>query len=125
MLNKISEFEVQALAYWELKKVFPIVRGEYKVAMSQEELKKIPLDENGNRGRRVHARFDIVIFDSKEEMKLIIEVKKSAESNSFKQADRYMELTGVPCIYIRGMKEAEDAINIVDKYLANRKIVIE
>ncbi len=105
-----SEFEVQALAYWELKNTFPIVRGEYKIKPDPKA-----------RG----ARFDIVIFDRKENMKLIIEVKKTKYSHSITQSTRYTALTGVPCIYLRGMKDAENAVQIVNKYLMDNGMTID
>ncbi len=105
-----SEFEVQALAYWNLKKAFPIVRGEYKV--------KRP--EFG----RLGARLDIAIFDKKAQLRLIIEVKKSVRSFSTRQATRYSELTGVPCMYIRGWEQAFEAVGLVKQFIKDRGIVI-
>jgi hypothetical protein len=110
MLNKTSEFEVQALAYWNLKKRFPIVRGEYKI-------KK---DVYGGRG----ARLDIAIFNTNEEMMLIIEVKPSKRSFSQRQSTTYSKMTGVPCIYIRGMGDAYHAVDIVKDFLKEAKIEI-
>ena len=108
--EKPTEFEVQALAYWNLKQVYPKTRGEY---MFDKPLV-------GRRG----ARFDIAIFNVFEEMKLIIEVKKTSYSGSTTQGERYAEITGVPCIYIRGMKQAKNAVEIVDKYLKENGIEI-
>lgn len=109
--QKISEFEVQALAYWELKRHFPIVRGEYKVAKDKG---------SGQRG----ARLDIAIFNSNEEMKLIIEVKRANKGTTTRQSLRYAELTGVPCIYIRGLQDAENAVDIVNQYMRDHDLRI-
>ena len=91
MNNKHSEFEVQALAYTNLKKFFPIVRGEYKIK---------------------GARLDIAIFDSEKKLRCVVEVKKSTKGTSTSQGERYTALTGVPVLYIRGM---DDAYHIMDK----------
>ena len=111
-MERPSEFEVQAEAYHNLKEVYPKTRGEYQIPKDKK---------NGIRG----ARFDIVIFDTIGDMKLIIEVKRSTWSHSVNQGNRYTNLTGVPCIYLRGMKEAKNAVKIVDTYLTENGIVIE
>ena len=100
-MQRPSEFEVQALAYTNLKQHFPIVRGEYKYKIS------------GKRG----ARFDIVLLDDQENIKLIIEVKKSNRSKRTTQGDRYTELTGAPTVYIRGMVDAVNAVQIATRAL--------
>jgi hypothetical protein len=112
LFNRPSEFEVQALAYWNLKQIYPKIRGEYKIKKDIEK---------GLRG----ARFDIVIFDSLGDMKLIIEVKKTSYQGRIKQGCRYTELTGIPCIYIRGMTNAKNAVDIVNKYLVENNIIID
>ena len=102
--NKPSEFEVQSLAYSNLKKFFPIVRGEYKIK---------------------GARFDIAIFDSQKNLKLIIEVKKSKTGYSIAQGERYTELTqGIPVLYCRGMDEAYHIVDRVYKFIKENKIYI-
>ena len=111
MFDRPSEFEVQALAYWNIKQQYPKTRGEYKIPKDKD---------NGIRG----ARFDIVIFDSLGDMKLIIEVKKSSVGKSSKQGNRYSELTGIPCIYIRGAQQAKHALEIVNKYFEENGIEV-
>jgi len=101
---KYSEFEVQALAYWRLKAVFhDNVRGEYKVKRREE----------GKFG----ARLDIVIFDNQGKMALVIEVKKSDKGYKETQGIRYAELTGCPYMYIRGIEQADNAVELVTKKL--------
>lgn len=98
-----SEFEVQSLAFGILRKhLYPnyLVRGEYKFTK---------------------CRADIAIFkahkDKEPELKLIVEIKKSKNGTSTAQGLRYQELTGVPCVYIRGGEDAYNVINIVSEYL--------
>lgn len=111
-MYKPSEFEIQAEAYHNIKEVYPKTRGEYLIKKDKA---------NGIRG----ARFDIVIFDAIGEMKLIIEVKRFPYGERETQGKRYTELTGVPCIYLRGMKDAENAVNIINTYLEENGITID
>lgn len=98
-----SEFEVQALAYSILRKnLYPdyLVRGEYKFPKS---------------------RVDIAVFkahqDREPELKVIIEVKKSSNSRSTSQGEKYTEITGVPCVYVRGGEDAYNILNLVTPHL--------
>lgn len=100
---KWTEFEVQSLAFGILRKnLYPeyLVRGEYKFP---------------------GCRVDIAIFkahkDREPELKLIVEIKKSTEGYSTKQAERYTHLTGVPCIYVRGGDDAYKVVELVQPYL--------
>lgn len=93
-----TEFEVQALAYGILRKhLYPnyLVRGEYKFN---------------------HCRCDIAIFkthlDREPELKLVIEVKKSAHGLATSQGERYTNELNVPHVYIRGV---DDAYKVLDK----------
>jgi hypothetical protein len=110
MHNHTSEFEVQALAYWNLKKFFPHVRGEYK----------IPKD-----GDTPGARFDIAIFDSKKELRLVLEVKKNPNGTATAQGERYAALVGVPCLYVRGMNGAYNVVRQVYQFLKENNMNIE
>lgn len=100
---KHSEFEVQALAYTNLKKFFPTVRGEYKIK---------------------GARLDIAIFDSNGDLRCIVEIKKSAYGKSTTQGERYKALTGVPVLYIRGMDEAYHVMDKIYPFLKENGIFI-
>lgn len=98
----IYESEIQFVAYSKLKPVFPSAVMEYRIP-------KV----NGVRG----ARLDIAIFDESDNLILIVEVKRSIKSRSTLQGERYTKLTGVPCIYIRGLQQAEISDRIVKDYL--------
>ena len=98
-----TEFEVQSLAYGILRKhLYPgyLVRGEYKFDA---------------------CRCDIALFkahkDREPELKLIIEIKKSANGDSVSQGERYEDLLKVPCVYIRGVEEAYKVLSKVSEYL--------
>lgn len=98
-----SEFEVQSLAFSILRKhLYPtyLVRGEYKF--------------DG-------CRVDIAIFkankETEPELKLVLEVKKNPSGTTISQGTRYEDLLGVPCLYIRGAKDAYDVVNIVQPHL--------
>ena len=98
-----SEFEVQSLAYGILRKqLYPsyFVRGEYK------------FDK---------CRVDIAIFKPQEEgdpiLKCVVEVKKSAIGGSTRQGERYENLLGVPCVYVRGGEDAYKILSLVEQYL--------
>lgn len=104
-----SEFEVQAEAYWNLKGHFPYVRGEYTV--------KFPEKKRG-------VRLDLLIMNNVEDIVLIIEVKRSARSFATTQGTRYAGLVGCPCMYIRGMKDAKNALALVRDFIAENNIEI-
>lgn len=98
-----SEFEVQSLAFGILRKnLYPnyLVRGEYKFPK---------------------CRVDIAIFkahkDQEPELKLIVEVKKISTGTGTGQQMRYEEITGVPCIYVRGGDDAYNVMKLVAPYL--------
>lgn len=64
-------------------------------------------------GRR-GARLDIAVLDkSTGKIALIIEVKRNAWSKAVSQGRRYADLTGAPVIYLRGMEQAERAVEHV------------
>jgi hypothetical protein len=98
-----TEFEVQSLAYGILRKhLYPgyLVRGEYKFPS---------------------CRTDIAVFkahkDKEPELKFVIEIKKSSTGEATKQGERYEDLLGVPCIYVRGADEAYKVLSKVSEYL--------
>lgn len=98
-----SEFEVQSLAFGILRKnLYPeyLIRGEYKFPK---------------------MRADIAIFkahkDKEPELVLLIEVKKNPNSVSESQANRYTDIVGVPCIYVRGYDDAYKVLQLVSPYL--------
>lgn len=98
-----SEFEVQALAYAILRKnLYPnyFVRGEYKFD---------------------RCRVDIAVFKNipghEPVLKVVIEVKKSENSRSTAQAERYTDCTGVPCVYVRGGDMAYKVLSLVTPFL--------
>lgn len=65
------------------------------------------------------ARLDLVVIDpATKRLVLILEVKRRAYSKSWKQGARYSSLTGVPVIYLKGMIEAECAVERVCKALS-------
>ncbi len=108
-MRRYSEFEVQAHAYWCLMAAFPLVRGEYKFPPTEHS---------------AGARVDLAIFDSRGNLALVIEVKKSEGSHSESQGERYSRVTGVPCMYIRGMEQAKCAPELVGAFLRENNIVI-
>ena len=101
-----TEFEVQSLTYAILRKhLYPTywVRGEYHFP---------------------HCRVDIAIFkpaSSKDEdptLVCVVEVKKTADGYDYSnQQKRYSALLGVPCVYIRGGKDAYNALDLVSPHL--------
>lgn len=98
-----SEFEVQALAYGILRKhLYPkfLVRGEYKFD-----------------GCRVDIAVFKTNFEKEPTLKLVIEVKKSAQGTTISQGERYEKILGVPCIYIRGVEDAYKVLSLVHEYL--------
>lgn len=115
--NSWSEFEVQSLAYSILRKqLYPdfVVRGEFSFPRNPND-PVYPLSSKG-------SRIDICIFSpwkDKEPPKpvLLIEVKKGDHSQSTTQGERYSQLIGVPCIYVRGQKDAYNVLDLVRPYL--------
>ena len=95
---KDSEFVVQAVVYWKLKAVYPIVRGEYKIPPTP-----------GLPG----CRLDVAVFDEGHNLLFSVEVKKNPNGYATAQGNRYEKLTGKPCYYIRGMEQAENVVSIV------------
>ena len=98
-----SEFEVQSLAFGILRKnLYPeyLIRGEYKFTK---------------------MRADIAIFkahpDKEPELILIVEVKKSSNGTVVSQGNRYEDLAGVPCVYVRGYNDAYKVLELVAPYL--------
>ena len=115
--NSWSEFEVQSLAYSILRKqLYPefLVRGEFSF-----DYKILKQDFPGT---AKGCRIDICIFkpwfgDTPPEPVLLIEVKKGDKSISEAQGKRYSTLIGVPCLYIRGQKDAYNVLDLVRPYL--------
>ena len=104
-----SEFEVQALAYSILRKhLYPtyLVRGEYQFPQCRIDIaifKPSKSDESGNKG-------PVLVC--------VVEVKKTADGYDYSnQKQRYEKLLGVPCIYVKGGKEAYDILALVSSYL--------
>ena len=101
-----TEFEVQSLAYSILRKhLYPTywVRGEYQFPQ---------------------CRVDIAIFkptskdDKDPTLVCVVEVKKTVDGYDYcNQQKRYSALLGVPCVYIKGGKEAYNALDLVSPHL--------
>ncbi len=100
--DELSEFEVHAEAFLNLKKCYRNVRGEYH------------LKKNGKRA----ARFDIVILDDAKNILLVIEVKAKKSKHEQAQYQRYGDLTGKPVLYLRGPNQCREAIAVVKGFLA-------
>lgn len=96
-----SEFEVQAEAYNQLRKVYKNVRGE------------LHFKSDGKRS----AIFDLAILDSDNEIVCTIEVKRGNKTKFHKQVERYRQLTGKPCVPIAGMDDAMGAVHKVQGYI--------
>lgn len=102
--TKWTEFEVQSLAFGILRKnLYPhyLVRGEYKFPKMRADIAIFKAMPNGQ----------------EPELKLIIEIKKSAIGTSETQGMRYSEILGVPCVYIRGGEEAYKIMEKIQEYL--------
>lgn len=97
----ITEFEIQAYLWNELKKRGINARGEVKTRYA----------------KRAYVRFDIAIFEDGE-MTRIIEIKRSkiAHKTSWedtRQGKRYNEF-GVPVNIIYGMQDADEFLGSID-----------
>lgn len=95
-----SEFEIQALVYWILKKNLQgyCVRGEYKL--------------------RGTGRFDVAILDQDQNIKLIVEVKRTyprKRTSAVKQIEKYKKIA--PVVMIRGYDEAYRCLETVSEIL--------
>jgi len=114
-----TEFEVQCVAYMNLKKEFSVVRGEIVLKVGKRYRRssglKAPQDTRG-------VRADIALFDNDNNLKLIIEVKRHEDKNTGPQEKRYEQAMGVPVVPIKGMEQAEDVCSIVKKYSEDNKI---
>lgn len=97
----ISEFEVQAIAYFKLKEIYKNVRGEYHYKY------------NGKQA----ARFDIVILNDDMEISVIVEVKSKHTDKSWTQVAKYSAMTGKPCLYIKGEAQAARADDLIRNFL--------
>ena len=112
MLNKtydrpLTEFEIHSDCYQLLKQHYPLVRGEVKVAFER------PKNENGKAlrdkyGKKVKAqrgaRFDLVIFNEKNESIFVIEVKRNEKRTNSKK-DHYENIAGVPCYTVGSLEQ--------------------
>jgi hypothetical protein len=104
-----SEFEVKAEAYLRLRQAGFNVRGEW----TWRDKFVSYFGRGCPRGR---VRFDLVILDEHDNIVLILEVKRQRRnkgSRPLPQGPHYSKLAGAPCIYIHGMREAEDVLNTV------------
>ncbi len=104
MERGISEFEVQAIAFITLINNLPKgyrVRGEYKFK-----------GKDGKRG----CIIDLLILKNGIPY-LALEVKKNPKSRAKSQKIRYEEFLKIPCIYIKGLKQAQDVMEIVKTYI--------
>jgi len=113
-----TEFEVQLVAFNKLQealgKLF-IIRGEYYYSQDPKH-ERIPLSNKA-------VRLDIAIFTKfhlKTPPKLIltIEIKRNFSKMETAQGKKYEMFLGVPCIYIRGMLEAENIVDIILPHLS-------
>ncbi len=111
--NKITEFEVQVEAYFNLKKIYPNVRGEY-------QLRPIEIYSDVNPTRKTKAGVvDLAILDKDNVPILLIEVKRSQIKEKLKdlQGEKYSRLGDCGCIFICGIEEAKNILEIVSKVL--------
>src|ERR1035437_128427 len=92
-----TEFEVQAVAYMLLKRAGYDAHGEYVWKGP-----KVQHTTRTGKARTMGARFDLVILGTKQELLLILEVKKK-EQAVIGKLGQYSRLAGVPAIGIRGM----------------------
>ena len=98
----ITEFEVQAYLWNELKKRGINARGEVKTRYA----------------KRAYVRFDIAIFEAGQ-LTRIVEIKRSkiAHKTSWedtRQGKRYNDF-GVPVNIIYGMEDADEFLGSIDK----------
>lgn len=98
---EVSEFEIQAKCFNELKKVYKNVRGEFHFKYSGKQA----------------ARFDLVLLNDANELEVIIEVKSKHTDKSWTQAAKYEGMTGKPCLYIKGEVQAEHSVSLVEKHM--------
>ena len=104
--HEASEFEVQAFVYSSLLAKGVRIRGEVVTAYAS------------NGCRRERCRFDLVIFDERQNATRIIEVKARKNRNNLlcengRQPHRYRHF-GVPVTFIRGMGEAIKFVEAFD-----------
>jgi hypothetical protein len=100
--KQFSEFEIQAEAYYRLKQVYPIVRGEL-----------YHKDPEGYRD----AQFDIVVKDENGLFIAVIEVKRRLKGkleHQMKQIKHYERLAKCPVILVRGMEQAKNVVEMVE-----------
>lgn len=98
---KHNEFELQAVLFCELKKLFSVVKGEVKFTT-----------EDGRRG----ARFDIVVFDNDLNPIFIIETKRTKRTkpaSEYKQIQRYKKLVDCPVYLISSKDEMNNFLQSV------------
>jgi len=110
--ESFSEFEIQAEAYYRLKEVYPIVRGEFYCK-----------DPDGYRD----AQFDILIKDKNKVFIAVIEVKRRLKGKpeyQMKQIKHYERLAKCPLVLIRGMEQAKNVVEILHNRL-NEEPVFE
>lgn len=101
--QKLTEFEIQAEAYFRLKQVYSNVRGEYRLKDTYSKRYGIA---------------DLVILNNQEFPILIIEIKRALKRPSrTNQCQRYEDISGCPAILIQGMEEAINVVQIVKEHM--------
>lgn len=99
----LSEFEVQAFLYSELKRLGIDVRGEVNFKGEKKYY------EQNKKSRQTRCRFDLVIFHNCEAIKIIevknAPIKHKTSLENTRQGIRYRHF-GIPVIFIYGMNDA-------------------
>lgn len=108
-----TEFEIHSDCYQLLKKHYPLVRGEIKVAFDR------PKDENGKTlrdkyGKKLKAqrgaRFDIIVFNKEKKAIFVVEVKRNEKRLNTKKS-HYENIAGVKCYTVGSLSQCEDLIS--------------
>ena len=108
----LTEFEIHSDCYQLLKQHYPLVRGEVKIAFDR------PKDENGRTlrnkyGKKVKAqrgaRFDLVVFNEKNQSIFVVEVKRNEKRINSKK-NHYENIAGVPCYTVGSAKQCQHLI---------------
>ena len=104
---EVSEFEIQALGFFNLKETYKNVRGEFHFKKDGKQA----------------ARFDLVLLNDNNELEVILEIKSKHTDKNMKQLLKYKALTGKPALYIKGEAQAKFICSLVRSYLRKEGLI--